>query len=143
MNEYISIKEFASKVGLTSQAIYQRIDKDLKPFLKLVENKKTLNIKALELFGFKVVEQEVDKDLLKTLQDTLKVLTSQIEIKDQQIANLNDRLKEAQELNRNNQILLGSEQTRTNLSLLANDDSEVEMNDLTASWWSRVFKRKK
>jgi len=143
MNEYISIKEFASKVGLTSQAIYQRIDKDLKPFLKLVENKKTLNVKALELFGFKAVEQEVDKDLLKTLQDTLKVLTSQIEIKDQQIENLNERLKEAQELNRNNQILLGSEQTRTNLSLLSNDNGEVKMYDLATSWWSRMFKRKK
>jgi len=147
MDEYISVKEFASKVGLTSQAIYQRIDKDLKPFLKLVENKKTLNIKGLELFGFKGVEQpieqEVDKELLKTLQDTLKVLTSQLEIKDQQIANLNDRLKEAQELNRNNQILLGSEQTRTNLSLLANDNSEVEVEDLATSWWSRMFKRKK
>jgi len=146
MDEYISIKEFASKVGLTSQAIYQRIDKDLKPFLKLVENKKTLNIKALELFGFKEVEQPieqgVDKELLKSLQDTLKVLTSQITVKDQQIEALNDRLKEAQELNRNNQILLSSEQSRTNLSLLT-DDGEVKTENLAISWWSKVFKRKK
>jgi len=126
MKEYISIKDFALKVGVSPQALYQRLDKDLKPFLKVVESKKTLNIKALELFTLKEVEQvvdkAVDKDLLKTLQATLKVLEGQLEAKDKQIADLNDRLKEAQELNRNNQILLGSEQTRNNPSLLMGED---------------------
>jgi len=57
-----------------------------------------------------------------TLQEALQVLSRQLETKDQQIADLNERLKEAQELNKNNQILLGSEQTRTNPALLMGND---------------------
>ena len=129
MEKYISIKEFAYQIGVSPQAIYQRLDKDLKPFLKVIENKKKLSIEAFKLFALKGVEQPIDKafdnQLVKTLQDTLKILSRQLETKDQQIADLNERLKEAQELNKNNQILLGSEQSRTNPALLVDNESLV------------------
>jgi len=126
MDKYISIKEFAQQIGVSSQAVYQRLDKDLKPFLKVVDNKKKLNIQAFELFNLKGVEQPIDKEidnqLIKTLQETLKVLSRQLEAKDQQIKDLNERLRDSQELNKNNQILLGGEQSRTNPALLMNDE---------------------
>jgi len=135
MNEYISIKDFASQAGVSPQALYQRLEKDLKPYLKIIDGKKTLNTKGLELFSLKAAEQQpvqcIDKDLLKTLQETLKFLSSQLEMKDQQILNLNERLKEAQELNKNNQILLGSEQSRTNPSLLINGEPHTQINSET------------
>ncbi|MDR3046767.1 MAG: hypothetical protein LBU51_04015 [Bacteroidales bacterium] len=133
MSEYISIKEFATRAGVTTQAIYQRIDKDLQSYFKIVGNKKCLNISALEMFSLKQDDkqpqdnlQTVDNSLVSTLQETLKVLTAQLEVKDIQISELNERLKEAQELNRNNQFLLGSEQIRTNPALLTGIDPPAQ-----------------
>jgi len=148
MSEYISVKEFATRVGVSPQAVYQRIDKDLKPFLKLIESKKMLNIKGIELFELKSVEQAIEQDfnnnLLKSLQDILATLSAQLDAKDKQIADLNERLKEAQELNRNNQILLGSEQTRTNSNLLSVDGGGVQgVAEPYIGWFARVFGRKK
>lgn len=110
MGEYITIKEFAKRAGVSPQAIYQRIEKDLKPYFKEVDGKKTLDIKALDLFILKADDKHVDNELIKTLQETLKLLSNQLEVKDKQIAELNERLSEANELNRNNQILIGREQ---------------------------------
>lgn len=150
MSEYISIKDFANKAGVSPQAIYQRLDKDLKTYFKVIEGKKTLDIKGLGLFCFKEVEQEIDKQLTSALQETLKVLTSQIEVKDKQlevkdiqIAELNERLKEAQELNKNNQILLGAEQSRTNSALmmsngmLLNQNKEISLKKKSWQFWKK------
>ena len=120
MDEYISIKEFAARVGVTRQTVYNRLDKDLTPFLQVVGSKKSISVRALALFeADEVVDdacQEVDNNLVKilhenvkTLQDAFTVLTAQLEAKDVQISDLNERLREAQELNRNSQVLLGVE----------------------------------
>jgi DNA-binding protein Fis len=53
IGEYLSIKEFSTSAGVSPQAIYQRLDKDLKPYLKDFKGKKSLNIQALELFSLK------------------------------------------------------------------------------------------
>jgi hypothetical protein len=154
MNEYISIKEFAARAGVTTQAIYQRLDKDLQIYFKIIDKKKCLNISALELFILKPVDNEIqadlqriDKDIVNSLQATLKVLTAQLEVKDKQleakdrqISELHERLKEAQELNRNNQILLGSEQTRTNPALLMNGETEKQPPVKKKSFWN-LFKK--
>lgn len=92
--DYISIKDFASKVGVSPQAIYQRLDKDLQGYVKVIKGKKTLDIKALELFSDKQIEQ----DIVKTLQDTLTVLSNQLLEKDKQIAFLQGQLQAAQVL---------------------------------------------
>ena len=34
MNDYITVRQFAESVGVSVQRIYQRIDSDLKPYLK-------------------------------------------------------------------------------------------------------------
>jgi DNA-binding transcriptional MerR regulator len=149
MDKYISIKEFAHQVGVSSQAIYQRLDKDLKPFLKVVDNKKKLDIRAFRLFNLENVEQQIDKEtdkeLTKILQETLRVLSRQLEAKDQQISDLNKRLKEAQELNKNNQILLGGEQSRTNPSLRIGDvagDRYADEVPEKRGFFARMFKKK-
>lgn len=35
--EYVSIQEFAKFVGVSNQAVYQRLGKSLKPFVKVIE----------------------------------------------------------------------------------------------------------
>lgn len=48
--EYISVSEFAKRAGVSRQLVYKRIDNELTQYCKLVDNKKMLNIRALELF---------------------------------------------------------------------------------------------
>lgn len=118
---YISIKEFSNRAGVSTQAVYQRLDKDLQSYLKIIDKRKMIEESALELFSLKAVEKESDKqidnDLLKTLQDTLQILSKQlsekdeqIRRKDQQLEELNQRLAEANKLNENNQILIAKTQ---------------------------------
>lgn len=121
--EYISVAEFARRGGVTPQAIYPRLDKDLKSFVKVINGRKSLNIKALELFNVKTLEtgfKPLDNDLTSILQ----VLENQLAVKDKQIDQLNDRLQEASarlqeagvrlqeanQLNHQNQILLDKQQ---------------------------------
>lgn len=51
MKEYISIKEFAERAKVSPQAIYKRLGKDLLPFIKEEQGRKTISIEALELFN--------------------------------------------------------------------------------------------
>ena len=50
IEEYISVSEFAKRAGVSRQLVYRRIDNELTEFCKLVDSKKMLNIRALELF---------------------------------------------------------------------------------------------
>lgn len=57
-DEYISIKEFAKRAGVSVQSIYKRLNglnNPLNQYIKLVENQKMLNISALEeIYGIEV-----------------------------------------------------------------------------------------
>lgn len=106
MNKYLSVKEFAKQAGVSTQAVYQRIDKDLKLFTKAKDGKKTISDAALRLFsnkGNNLVEQlnesqekegEISNNLLKTLLNQLEVKDQQIAEKDRQIAERDIQLKE-------------------------------------------------
>jgi DNA-binding transcriptional MerR regulator len=51
--QYITIREFAKLAGISVQAVYKRVEKDFKPYFKLVESKKMLDICALALCDIK------------------------------------------------------------------------------------------
>lgn len=143
-NEYLTVKEFAGKAGISVQAVYQRLNKDLKPFLKQFKGKKTLNSKGLDLFlsndNFKAVEQ----DFKENFKDTLKSLNSQMEVKDKQIADLNLRLEQALRLNENQQILLKNEQEKSLLFQHQMELNEVKLiEEKNKSLFGRIFKSKK
>ena len=134
MSEYLTIKAFADLAGVSSQAIYQRLNKDLKKYLKVIEGKKMLSSEALTEFGInkvdKKVEKEIDNEFARSLQDTLIVLTEQLKVKDQQIADLNERLNQALKLNENNQVLLLDKQTK-----------ELPEPEESTGFWSKFMKR--
>lgn len=148
--ETLSIKEFAARVGKSTQAIYQRIDKDLKPYLQVIDKQKRLDIKALSLFVDKNIEQdtlqEINKQLVSTLQEQLK-------IKDAQITALSEELSKerehSRELSRNNQILLGIEKVQANptFTITAERPADGEQPEQPeqvkkkSSFWDR-FKKK-
>jgi len=151
MKEYLTIKEFSEVTGLSTQAIYKRLQTDLQPFCKLIDNKKMLNFNALKIFNifdFQQVDNQ-EKDELSTskqsvdnpnivgiLNRTIDLLTKQLQTKDEQLAtkdkqidNLNItineltlRISELTELQRNNQILM--------------------LQEKKPSFLDRIFKRK-
>lgn len=135
-DSYLSIKEFAGLAGVSPQAIYQRLDKDLKEYVQILEGKKAIDVKALDLFTVQPVEQSVDNELTAILRETLKVLSGQLIEKDKQIAELNERLKESNELNRNNQILIGRQQDQPKQ---IEESSPIE-EPQKRSFWSRFRK---
>lgn len=109
MAEQISIKEFAEQAGVSTQAIYQRINKDLAPFLQVANGKKTLDSAALRLFSDKPLKQvdctsaskalqdEITLELIKTLQAQLAEKDKQLEAAAAEKAELLARLKDAQQ----------------------------------------------
>lgn len=111
--EYISIKEFAELAGVSVQAVYKRLNNQLNPYIKLVENRKMLKKSALyEVYGIKV-EQPIQPnhstnsteystkvesvETVKLLQKTVEILENELKIKNQQIETLQ---KENSELSR-------------------------------------------
>lgn len=107
--EYLTVKEFAKEVDISVQAVYQRLNKDLKKYFKEIDGKKMINVMAIEIFSFKddvkEVEQDFNNSLTSALKDSLKMMEKQLEEKDKQIAKL-------MEMNTNNQILLKHSQDR-------------------------------
>lgn len=109
MNKYLSVKEFAKQAGVSTQAIYQRMQGDLAPFLQIDNGKKRLEVGALELFQNKTLKQVGCATTNKALQDEItleliKTLQAQLAEKDKQLASaaaekeaLLERLKDAQQ----------------------------------------------
>lgn len=143
--ELLTIKEFAEAAGVSSQAVYQRLTKSLQGYVVEVDGKKHLKREALGLFDGaeqkqenKAVEQDstnLDKELIKTLQTTITILQGQLETKDEQIAELNARLKEALELNKGQMLLSVSE--RQQLPEVT-ETAQEEAAEKKRTFWGRV-----
>jgi transcriptional regulator with XRE-family HTH domain len=116
--ELLSIQEFAEAAGVSKQAIYKRLNNQLKPFIQLVDGKKMLSNKALsEVYGVEV-EQKFNHALnnqgqpnqpldavISMLQKELEAKNAQLEAKDRQIEELQAALKREQELHTSAQRL--------------------------------------
>lgn len=94
--EYISIKEFAERAGVSPQAIYKRlnqVDNQLNNYIKPVGNRRMLNIKALQdIYGIRVDNQNqpVEQPVVNfsqpdQMQDQIRLLQDQLNSKDQQL----------------------------------------------------------
>ena len=106
MNDYISVKEFASKAGVSVQAVYQRLDKDLKQFTKLENGQKAISTAALKLFTLKAInsikdfketttpQPDISSNILIPLLNQLEIKDKQLEEKDRQIAEKDRQIAE-------------------------------------------------
>lgn len=86
--EYICIKEFAVRAGVSPQAIYKRlnqVDNQLNNYIKPVGNQRMLNIQALhDIYGIEVDNQ--NQPVVNFNQpDQIKMLQDQLNVKDQQL----------------------------------------------------------
>lgn len=101
MPEYISIADFAERAGVSRQAIYKRLDKDLKTFVDTVDGKKLIDTNALRLFETTsqptTVEQPRDNLTTETIG---KLLTEQVNRLNNQLTTTIDMLQASQGENR-------------------------------------------
>lgn len=166
-DEYISIKEFAELAGISVQAVYKRLNNQLNPYVKLVENRKMLKKSALyEVYGIEVEQPIQPKhstkhstnstkvETVKLLQKTVDLLENELKIKNQQIETLQ---KENSELSRQLLELSGkvgnSLQTITQTQLAdkmiegrkieskADLEESTQGEEKTKGFFLRIFKR--
>ena len=108
-HEYLSVRAFAVRAGVSAQAIYKRLtneNDELTTFLKEVDGKKTISTAALKLFqaeeaaeskndGNSTSCQPVDNQLTTKM---IEILQSELEAKNKQIEHLQQLLSQEQQL---------------------------------------------
>ena len=77
-HEYLSVRQFAKRAGVTTQRIYQLMNKSLKIYCKTENGKKYISAEGLKIFE----KSEIEKDnLQRTYQDqSLGLATSKIRL---------------------------------------------------------------
>lgn len=136
--QYITVSEFSKRANVTRQYVYQQLDKKLKEFVKIVDNKKMLNIKALELFNQEDSKQVVDQDLNQLLNKQIESLLEQLKAKDEQIRDLNTIVKQEQALHlATQQKLLLLEQKQEDQEQTKTDDQDLDqpVESAKKQWW--------
>lgn len=145
-NRLLTVKEFAEIAGVSVQSVYKRLNNQLSTFVKLVENKKMLEYKALkDIYGIDIkpklneVEQPIQPFIQPSLMEkTINLLEKQneqlskeLEIKNKQIEELNNRLAECQTLlNQQQQLNVISEKRCIEIS------KDVEERSVKNNIWS-------
>jgi len=122
--EYLSVKDFAERAGITTQYVYKLADNKLQPYITVTNDVKLVSSAALSLFPKSKVSQQnnqpepefaqqlptdaqpVNSELTAALQETIVImrlqqetLVAQLAVKDKQISDLSD-------MNRNSQVLM-------------------------------------
>ena len=138
MNEqYISVKDFAGRAGITTQSVYQRITKDLVEYCQTIDGKKVISIEALKLFDTK----EADNNLATIVQ----AFNAQLLVKDRLIEDLRAELAVANAHIREKSDALSALMDKQQ-QLLENQQKLNAMNLLPAAteqpeprrhWWQR------
>ena len=113
--EFYTVAEFADRTGITTQAVYQRLQKDLGKYCKVESGRKMISSDALELFSGEKTSNSSDlsgeqtaviADILAMLKDENARLASEnakliemlqaerklVQEKDEMIASLTNRL---------------------------------------------------
>lgn len=151
--EWITIKEASELLNITPQAIYKRLNQKnstLKPLVKVVKNIKMIHTSALNEFHstkFRNLSTntlntvEVEKpykeiiELLKSQMNVLnkqaKVLEGQLEQKDKQINDLNERLEQALKNTSEGHFVLAQQQQK-----ILNEPINESI-----PWYKKIFKK--
>ena len=106
--EYLIVSKFAEKAGVSVQAIYKRLNKDLEPYVKVENGVKLISEDALKFFS--VVQQVKQNNYVQELEETIKSLQLEIESLKQDKLSLNEQIVS------NNAVLMEMLQKQTQQS---------------------------
>jgi chromosome segregation ATPase len=132
MEKYLTIKEFADIVGISTQAVYQRLDKDLKDYYTVIDNKKYLDKDVLTLFRDTVQKNENSSDMVAFIKNENDVLNQQLEEKDSLLAKQLEDLQsacQAKELLAKQIETLNQHITELNQQLLSKDETIAKLKN--------------
>lgn len=131
-NEYLSIKEFADAVGVSKQAVYQRLTGTLKPYVSIKDGVKYLNIRALELYE----GDDAVKKLKKNNQEESNSVQvdSMIELLKRELDQKNKQIDELHKLLEQSQVNLSQAQYRLQL---IEDQRNEQPEEKKEPWWRR------
>lgn len=159
--EYIGIAEFAKRVKVSKQAVYQQLNKKLKAYLIVENGTKKLNTRAIsEVYGktdnqenSKEIGQDLTKALIDSLTNQLAEKDKQLNERDNQINSLIKNLSVAQmQLTEVSHRLQELDQEEPKTQQSVSEDSkdqriqelEAEIERLEAErklpWWKKMFK---
>lgn len=106
-NQYISVKEFAQRAGISVQAVYKGLNNRLSQYVKLVDNQKMLDIRALqEVYGIEVeqpmqpklstdsTEDSTNDIVIDTLLKQIEILKNELDVKNEQIREKDKQLSD-------------------------------------------------
>lgn len=134
MSDIITVSELAKKLGVSRQAVYSRLTKDLSSYVKVIDNKKVLNIAVLEYLGV----NEVDKNVSSEVDKIVNVLTAELEVKNNQIRSLQEQVSQLTEALQNTTSSLMAAQALHVSSVKQLADGSQSKN----KFWSRFRKKK-
>lgn len=150
--DFLTVKEFAERAGISTQRVYQLLAKDLQSYCKVIGNTKYINISALERFTAKPICEDLPSDLqalTKSLQDQIDtlqkhndLLTQQLEVKDKQINTLTESLQATTAALTSAQALhAGTIQGQLTIQSERSDDVPLT-EEAKTGFFKRIFKRK-
>lgn len=130
--EYLTVKEFAEEVGITTQAVYKQLNNQLQGRFKKDGKKTLIEKSAISMFQ-KKNDQPVDNQLQTELYNQLR---NQLQEKDAQIAQLQKLLDQEQQLTlvANKRVLELENRTRA----LEDHNKELEIQ-ANKTWIQRLF----
>lgn len=130
--EYLTVKEFAEEVGITTQAVYKQLNNQLQGRFKKDGKKTLIEKSAISMFQ-KKNDQPVDNQLQTELYNQLR---NQLQEKDAQIALLHRLLDQEQQLTlvANKRVLELENRTRA----LEDHNKELEIQ-ANKTWIQRLF----
>ncbi len=130
INDTVSPSEVAKLLGVSRQTVYNRLTKDLSKFVKQVDGKKRLDYAVLDYLG---VKNNV-KESVNELDNVVKALTQELNIKNEQIKALTEQNRELTAALQN--------ATQSLLAAQALHASSVQALPERSRWWQRFKKRK-
>ena len=171
--EYLSIKDFAKKAGVSQQSLYKRLNNpnnQLNNYVKMVENQKMIDIRALqEVYGVEVEQpiqpiiQPVEQPIQPLLQATIESLSKELErkseelqAKDKQYADLKASMEEQLKvkdkqiehygklLDQEQQLNAMNQQKILALESKLEEPNEVdpkESDEQQKGFWAKIFKK--
>lgn len=138
-DQYLSVKEFAQAAGVSVQAVYKQLSKNLKPFVNEVEGRKVIDKRALkEVYGKDQEDQEekVDNDLINVLLNQINLLTNELNQKNSEINELHRLLENEQKLRLVDKSVSEPEEPDQERKV---DQEQQPEPDPKKSWWLRFF----
>ena len=113
--KYLTIKEYADIRGVSVSSVYKRVNTTLKDYFVEVENHKMLKIEVLAAEGLKGYDKKVEENSTQNIQPSSTsstFLKEQLEVKDKQIAELNEQIKALQDSNQKKDDFIQEQSTK-------------------------------